>query len=122
MAEHTIEIPDIAAGDELRRIVWNDETGEVSGDHSDVRSILSTIEAAPVERGNGGLIWLLEDPGRNPAEFLTMLYIRDWRILDRPDPRATLPTVFDGVELPPGEKAEDLYIEDPETGEPVLAV
>lgn len=120
MAEHPIEIPDIMAGDSLRRIVWNDETGEVSGDHFNVRRIRATIEAAPVERGDGGRVWLLEDPGRNPAEFLTMLSILDWRILGRPELRATLPAVFDGVELPSGEKAEDLYIEDPETGEPVL--
>ena len=120
MAEHTIEIPDSMAGRELRRIVWNDETGEVSGDHSDIRAIRATIEAAPVERDSGGRVWLLEDPGHNPAEFLTMLSILDWRILGWPELRATLPAVFDCVELPSGKKAEDLYTDDPETGEPVL--
>ncbi len=34
--------------------------------------------------------------------------------------RAMLPAVFGGVELPLGEKAEYLYIVDPETGESVL--
>ncbi len=91
------------------------ETGEVSGDHFNVRRIRATIETAPVERGDGGRVWLLEDLGRNPAEFLTMLSILDWHILDRPELRATLPAVFDGVGLPSGEKAENLYIENPET-------
>lgn len=49
-----------------------------------------------------------------------MLSFLDWRILSRPELRATLPAVFDGVELPSGEKAEDVYTDDPETGEPVL--
>ncbi len=121
MTEHTIDIPDILAGDELRRIVWNDETGEVSGDHSDVRFIQSTIEAAPVDRGDGGRIWRLEDPGRNPEEFLVLIWLANWRVLINEDLRATLPAIFDGVELSLGEKAEDLYIEDPETCELVLA-
>ncbi len=43
-------------GDEPRRIVWNDGTGEVDGNHSDVPFIRSTIEATPVERGDGGRI------------------------------------------------------------------
>lgn len=92
----------------------------MSGDHFNVRRIRATIEAASVERCDGGCVWLLEDPGRNPAELLTMLSILDWRILGRPELRATLPAVFDGVVLPSGEKAEDLYTSDPETGEPVL--
>ncbi len=121
MAEHTIEIPDLTVGDELRWIVWNDETGEVSGDHSYVQFIQSTIEDAPVERGDGGRIWRLEGPGRNPEEFLVLIWLANWRVLIHDDLRATLPAIFDDVELPLGEKAEDLYIEDPETGELVLA-
>lgn len=87
----------------------------MSGDHSDIPAVRATVE-----RGDGGCVWLLEDSGRNPVEFLTMLSFLDWRILDRPELRATLPAVFDGVELPSGEKAEDHYTDDPETGEPVL--
>lgn len=121
MAEHALEIPDFTAGDELRRIVWNDGNGKVRGDHAGVGFIRSAIEAAPIQCGVGGFIWHLEDPGRRPEEFLSLLCILDWRILDRPHLRATLPAIFDGVELPIGEKAEDLHVIDPETGEPVLA-
>lgn len=120
MAGHTIEIADFMRGGEPHRIVWNDETGTVEGDHSDILFIRSMIKSAPIETGDGGRTWRLEDPGRNPAEFLVLLYLIDWRILHQENLRETLPAIFEGVELPPGEKAEDLYDSDPETGEPVL--
>ena len=121
MAEHTIEMPDISAGVELRKIIWNDWNGKVRGDHTGVGFIRSAIEAAPIQCGVGGLIWRLEDPGRRPEEFLALLYILDCRILHRGSLRTALPAIFDDVELPLGEKAENLYVIDTATGEPVLA-
>ena len=121
MPKHTIDMPDIMAGEELRRIVWDDEAGTVSGDHSEVGFIQSSIAAGPVDRGDGGRIWRLRDPGRDPAEFLVLLWLAYWPVLTRASLRATLPAVFDGVELPEGEPAEELYVVDPATGEAVLA-
>ena len=121
MPKHTIDMPDIMAGEQLRRIVWDDETGAVSGDHSEVGFIQSSIAAAPVDRGDGGRIWRLRDPGRDPAEFLVLLWLTYWPVLTRASLRATLPAVFDGVDLPEGELAEELYVVDPATGEAVLA-
>ena len=39
-----------------------------------------------------------------------LLYIAHWPVLD-PPLRETLPSIFDGVELLPGEPDEDLYDE-----------
>ncbi|MYH89254.1 MAG: hypothetical protein F4128_00090 [Gammaproteobacteria bacterium] len=121
MAKHTIDIPDIMVGEELRRIVWDDEARAVSGNHSRVPDIQAAIVAAPVDRGDGGRIWRLRDPGRDPAEFLVLLWLAYWPVLTRASLRAKLPAVFDGVELPEGEPAEELYIVDPTSGEAVLA-
>ena len=116
-----IKIPSIRAGEEPRRIVWNDGNGTVRGNHSGIEFIRSAIESAPILCGVGGRIWRLEDPGRRPEEFLVLLYMIDWRILHQESLRTTLPAVFHGVELPPEETAEDLYVIDSETGKPVLA-
>lgn len=76
MTVHAIDMPDHAAGGEPRRIRWNDETGEVSGDHSSVPRVRENMEAA-VRTGllscmTGG--WELRDPRRDPAEFLVVLF------------------------------------------------
>ena len=75
MTVHAIDKLDFDAGDEPRRIYWDDETGEVSGDHSDVPDIRKTMARAvrdgylPEISGH----WDLRDPRRNPAEFLVVL-------------------------------------------------
>ena len=76
MTVHAIDKLDFRAGDEPRRIYWNDETGEVSGDHSDVPDIRETMARAvrdgylPQIHGH----WALRDPRRDPAEFLVVLF------------------------------------------------
>lgn len=76
MTVHAIDLPDPFAGGEPRRVLWNDETGEVSGDHSDAPFVRETLDRAdrdgflPHMAGH----WSLRDPRRNPAEFLVALF------------------------------------------------
>lgn len=114
-------IPDRLAGRELRSILWDDEAGTVSGDHSRVAWIAGLFaEPKPVRIGGTGHFWDLADPAHDPSEFLALIHYIYWPALDEPL-RSTLPPVFDGVAPPAGEPGEDLYLPDPETGEPVLA-
>ena len=75
MARHTIKYRDWSRGDEPRRIVWDDEAGEVSGDHVEVPSIQAYLADA-VRDGRLADDWgsvALRDPRHDPAEFLTVL-------------------------------------------------
>ena len=106
MTVHAIDKLDFDAGDEPRRIYWDDETGEVSGDHSDVPDIRKTMARAvrdgylPAMNGH----WDLRDPRRNPAEFLVVLVWPAARIDEdiqlppalRIDPAPFTPTELDG--------------------------
>lgn len=73
-----------------------------------MRRVLAAV--APVEVGTGGSIWSLRDPGHRPDEFLVLLTIAHWPVLDEPL-RSALPPVFRGVRPPPGSPAEVLYDE-----------
>ena len=80
MATHTIKMRDWRH-DEPRTIVWNDETGEVSGDHGDVQGIRDMIERA---EGAGGVLnhagfWRLADPRHDPACFVAVLLLNIMR-------------------------------------------
>ena len=89
-------------------IPWNDEAGTVSGAHSRLPDIHRALDAPePVGVGVAGCVWRLSDPAHDPAEFFVLLYIAHWPAL-YPPLRETLPAIFDGVELPPGEPDEDL--------------
>ncbi len=68
------------------------------------------IRGQPVEVGVAACVWSLRDPAHDPAEFLVLLYIAHWPAL-YPPLRETLPAVFDGVSMAPGEPDEDLYDE-----------
>ena len=61
--------------DEPREIRWNDETGEVSGDHGDVPAVRRYMEAvasgARMIHDEGS--WTLGDPRTDPASFLVVL-------------------------------------------------
>ena len=105
----------------MRTIVWDDETGAVGGDHSQVGWINDIIAAPkPVTVGDPGRVWRLNDPGRDPAEFLVLIRHIHWPALS-PPLRASLPPVFDGVEMARGEPAEDPFGHDAETLEPLDA-
>ena len=111
MTVHTIVMPDAAHGEEPRRIVWDDEAGTVEGEHGEVPYIQRVIAAPkPVEVGGPGWVWSLRDPGHDPAEFLVLLGIAYWPIGTEPL-RSTLPPVFDGVQVPEGERGEHMYDE-----------
>ena len=122
MAAHTILLPDMMRGRALRSIVWDDQAGTVEGEHYDVDWIRDVIQQAakgPVTVGDPGGTWDLRDPGHDPAEFLVLLgecaapsgHPLSSTIL------ASLPPVFDGVELPPADPGERLWRVDPDTGE-----
>ena len=68
------------------------------------------IREQPVEVGVAACVWSLRDPAHDPAELLVLLYIAHWPAL-YPPLRETLPAVFDGVSMAPGEPDEDLYDE-----------
>ncbi len=109
MAVHAIALPDVLRGGEPRTILWDDAAGTVSGTHTALAGIRDAFDAPkPVEAGVAGQVWRLRDPARDPAEFLVLLYIAHWPALF-PPLRETLPAIFDGVEMPPGEPDEELF-------------
>ena len=111
MAVHTITLPDWRCGDEPRTILWDDEAGTVSGTYSGLAHIRRALDAPkPVGVGVAGCVWSPRDPAHDPAEFLVLIYIAHWPAL-YPPLRETLPAVFDGVSMAPGESDEDLYDE-----------
>lgn len=120
MATHTILLPDMMRGRALRSIVWNDQAGTVEGDHyrvATIRDIIRQSAEGPVTVGDPGGTWDLRDPGHDPAEFLVLLGIC---FRGPPLPStilASLPPIFDGVELPPADPGEELWGVDPDTGE-----
>lgn len=110
MTVHAIDKPDAFAGGEPRRILWDDETGEISGEHHDVPALREALDRA--ER-DGRLQhpaghWPLRDPRRDPRDFLVVLGVQhyhggaDWL---PPSLRGVEPTAFVKAELPPGEVA-----------------
>lgn len=121
MAVHTILLPDVMRGRELRSIVW-DEAGTVEGEHYDVawiRDVIRRSASGPVTVGDPGGTWDLRDPAHDPAEFLTLLYVCvPGHLLDE-ERIASLPPIFRGVEVPPRDPGEQLFEIDPDTGESV---
>ena len=104
MATHTIRYRDWRRRDEPRTIVWNDETGEVSGDHGDVPRLRRMMEKA-VHDGylstEGS--WVdVRDPRHDPADFLAVLR---WAIGTRTFKRVVLPPALRGVEPTHGQAA-----------------
>ena len=121
MAKHRIRIPDWQRGQELRSIVWDNEAGTVDGDHSQIGWIGEMLASSkPVIVGDAGRIWALSDPGRDPAEFLVLIRDIHWPAL-APPLRDTLPPVFDGVAMSPGEPTENPFGHDAITGAPLRA-
>ena len=103
---HAIDKPDIYAGGEPRRILWNDQTGDVSGEHHDVPRLRERMARAvrdgylPSMCGH----WPLRDPRRDPSDFLVVLiwtgrYDVDWL---PPSLRDVAPTPFVPADIPDG--------------------
>ena len=89
MTVHVIEQRDWYA-DAPRRIVWDDEAGEVNGDHREVPAIRRLMERAV--RDGGRLQdeeghWQLRDPRRDPASFVVLL----WRTLEAQSDQEAMP-------------------------------
>lgn len=94
MATHTIRYRDWRH-DAPRTILWNDETGEVSGDHGDVPGIRAAVERA-VREGHLPEVFgccHLRDPRRDPADFLAVLH---W--VNQSGAPLELPAALRGVE------------------------
>ena len=105
-------LPDYRRGGDPRTILRDAEAGTVSATHVELPYIRKVFAAPkPVEVGVAGRVWRLSDPAHDPAEFLVLLYIGHWPVLDSPL-RERLPAIFEGVRLPPGEPDEDLYDRD----------
>ena len=107
MATHTIRYRDWRH-DEPRTIVWNDETGEVSGDHGDVPDICRRLEWAEREGhllDEGGGVDL-RDPRHDPADFLAVLVWPNESSYERlelpPALRGVKPTPMIRPRMPPG--------------------
>ena len=84
MTVHVIEQRDWFA-DAPRRIVWDDETGEVSGEHHEVPTIRRVMAEAARD---GGLrfptgYWRLRDPRRDPNCFAVVLKEALWASFDK---------------------------------------
>ena len=107
MAIHQISVPDVSRGRALRTIIWDDVAGTVDGDHYDVACLRELIAAPkPVTVGDPGGTWDLSDPAHDPGEFLILLSMIYWPVMDEPL-RSTLPAVFDDARVPrrqPGER------------------
>lgn len=74
MAIHTIMLPDMMHDDAPRSVIWDDEAGTVTGEHSSLPWIQECLAATPpieVEAGMRGVT--LNDPGHDPADFLRLL-------------------------------------------------
>ena len=101
MAVHTITLPDMRHGDEPRSVIWDDEAGTVTGEHSRVPWMQEVLAAPkPYVFGDVGGTFVLHDAGHNPADFLVLLGLAYWPALDEPW-RSSLPPVFHGVEQTP---------------------
>ena len=98
MTVHTIMLPE-GFNRPMRSIVWDDEAGTVTGEHSEVpwlQDILAqpTPVVLPVPGGDA----TLRDPGHDPADFLFLLGRVYWPVVDEPL-RSSLPPVFAGVQM-----------------------
>lgn len=120
MAIHIINLPDTQHGGDLRSIVWDDVAGTVNGEHASISFFRQTFAAEkPVTVGDTGSTWNLHNPAHDPAEFLVLLWVAFWAIMDG-DHRHLLPPVFDGVEFLEPEPREEMYETDPVTGNHTL--
>ena len=109
MTVHAIDKPDHFAGDEPRRILWDDEAGEVSGDHSDVPRLRETLARAELDGHLPHMEgrWPMRDPRRDPAEFVVALFWPGSPRMDElpPSLRGVEPAAFVEYGLSPGEVA-----------------
>ena len=102
MTVHTIMLPDMRHGDAPRSVIWDDEAGTVTGEHSDVPWMQEVLAVPkPYVFGDVGGTFVLHDPGHDPADFLVLLGLAYWPALREPLRSALLPSVFHGVEQTP---------------------
>jgi hypothetical protein len=69
--KHTIVARD--DGFRLGRLVWNDETGEVDGDHTKASDLADAIGNGPMTVPSPFGDLNLADPAHDPSDFLTAL-------------------------------------------------
>ena len=99
MSVHTIKMPDWMRGRELRTVVWDDEAGTVTGDHSEVPWLQETLaREMPLDLGTEGGNFIVTDPAHDPADFLAVLGRAYWPILDHDRDRHLLSDSLRDVE------------------------
>ena len=113
MTVHTIQLPDWRGGANggLRTLVWDDEAGTVSGDHSKVEDIRRRFQRPETwTSGDAKGALQLRDPLHIPEDFKMMighLFVPDpdlHRIVWPPTLADVAPTPLDpGPPPPPGE-------------------
>ena len=97
---HTIQQPDWFVGGLPRRILWDDSTGDVSGDHSDVSIIRALIRQANRDGYLQDTPWgrlNLQDPAHDLADFHAIL---KWALMADYD-RQALPPALRAVDPTP---------------------
>ena len=98
MTVHTIMLPE-GFNRPMRSIVWDDEAGTITGEHSEVPWLQDILaQQTPVVLSDHAGAATLHDPSHDPADFLSLLYRIYWPVLDEPL-RSSLPPVFDGVQM-----------------------
>ena len=106
MTVHTIMLPDRMRGREPRSVIWDDEAGTVTGEHSRVPWMQELLaRPTPLDASSEGMVLFLQDPAHDPRDFLHILAGSYWPILH--EDRHRLPTALREVEptrpdSPPG--------------------
>ena len=104
MAVHTIMLPDRMWGHEPRSVVWDDEAGTVTGEHSGVPWMQEMLaKPTPVDFSSEGRQLFLLDPAHEAADFWWLVFTEYWPIIDEPL-RSTLPKVFRDTEPRPAQE------------------
>ena len=96
---HRIVMPDNQRGWAPRAIEWDPEARTLAGDHSCVDRLRDWIDRLAAGDGwinDVGCAWRLDDPWRDPADFLLVLRFELGNICWDPD---GLPAALRGVEL-----------------------
>ena len=113
MTVHTILLPDRMRGREPRSVIWDDEAGTVEGEHSDVPWMQHVLAApTPYDLSTEGRILFLEDPAHDPRDFLWLLDVAYWPMLDEPL-RSTLPPILRDAEPRPARPSPCLVLAPP---------
>ncbi len=96
MTVHTIMLPDRMRGREPRRVIWDDEAGTVTGEHSRIPWMQEVLaRPTPVNFCDDEQVLFLKDPAHDPRDFLHLLGEAYWPIYEDPDRQRLPPALRD---------------------------